>query len=326
MAAANEKSAATLSLDLDDLWAYLRTRGDRRWQDYPSYLDRAVPRMLRLFKSLNLTITVFVVGRDAEIPRNQDLLSTILNAGHELASHSYEHSVDFHRATAETVNDELERTESAIQVIGGPRPIGFRGPSFRLSETIIETLIQREYRYDASTFPTFAGPLARAYYRAKNPTLGPDRERVRDLFGSFRDGRRPLKPYRWSVGDTSICELPVTTFPLFRMPIHLTYINFLADHSPLLARVYFRSALACCRMFGTTPSLLLHAADFIGSNDDDCPQFLPGMKRSSEEKIAFLHNILLCYAGNFGVTALGSFVENEVSNTELKVLSVSSLH
>ena len=43
-------------------------------------------------------------------------------------------------------------------------PRGFRGPGFSLSAATLRVLERRGYIYDASTFPTFLGPLARAYY------------------------------------------------------------------------------------------------------------------------------------------------------------------
>jgi peptidoglycan-N-acetylglucosamine deacetylase len=322
----SERPAATLSLDLDDLWAYLRTRGDSGWQEYPSYLDRAVPRMLDLFHALKLKITVFVVGADVENPRNREFFQAILGAGHELANHSYHHAVDFHNAKASTVDDELERTENAIQAVGGMCPVGFRGPSFRLSKTILKALVKRDYLYDASTFPTFAGPLARAYYQATSSLNADDNQRTNDLFGSFGDGRQPLTPYRWGVDNKVIFELPVTTFPFIRMPIHMTYINFLAEYSSLVSRIYLGSALGCCRMSKLAPSLLLHAADFIGSNDPDCPRFLPGMRRTSEEKISSLHAILDRYKSCFNVLTLRSYAEDRLSDRALVSRSASDLN
>ena len=35
---------ASLSFDLDDKWAYLKTNGDPAWKSYPSYLELLVPR------------------------------------------------------------------------------------------------------------------------------------------------------------------------------------------------------------------------------------------------------------------------------------------
>jgi peptidoglycan-N-acetylglucosamine deacetylase len=309
MAPVSAKPPATLSLDLDNLWSYLRAHGDDRWREYPSYLDCAVPRLLRLLDTLALRITIFVVGRDIELPRHGEIFAPISNAGHELANHSYEHTLDFHRAAPRAVIDEIVRTESAIEAIGGRRPVGFRGPSFRLSKTILETLALRGYRYDASTFPTFAGPLARAYHLTTSRLDRAGKARARDLFGSMRDGLRPLRPYRWQIAGTNIIELPVTTFPLIRTPIHLTYINFIADYSPLLARAYITSALRCYRASRIAPSLLLHAADFIGADDRGCPRFLPGMKRNSDEKIALVRCVLEGLRANFDIMTMARYVE-----------------
>ena len=49
---------ASLSLDLDNKWSYLKTRGDQRWEEFPSYLDGVVPRVLQLLDDLDLRATV----------------------------------------------------------------------------------------------------------------------------------------------------------------------------------------------------------------------------------------------------------------------------
>jgi hypothetical protein len=38
--------AASISLDLDNLWSYLKTQGVSGWESFPSYLDVVVPRIL----------------------------------------------------------------------------------------------------------------------------------------------------------------------------------------------------------------------------------------------------------------------------------------
>jgi peptidoglycan/xylan/chitin deacetylase (PgdA/CDA1 family) len=61
---------ADLSLDLDNKWSYLKTRGDESWITHPSYLDLVVPFFLSILKKHQLKITVFVVGQDAVIDTN----------------------------------------------------------------------------------------------------------------------------------------------------------------------------------------------------------------------------------------------------------------
>src|SRR5215472_4452202 len=65
------KPAASLSLDLDNKWSYLKTHGDVGWEAFPSYLDVFVPRVLRFLEEHRLKITFFIVGQDAAIAGNE---------------------------------------------------------------------------------------------------------------------------------------------------------------------------------------------------------------------------------------------------------------
>ena len=87
---------ASLSLDLDNKWSYLKTHGDAGWERFPSYLDVVVPRILRLCDELRLKITVFVVGQDAALSKNHRALASIAAAGHEIGNHSFHHEPWLH--------------------------------------------------------------------------------------------------------------------------------------------------------------------------------------------------------------------------------------
>ncbi len=45
------KSIASLSLDLDNRWSYLKTHGDASWESFPSYLDLLVPLVLDMLRN-----------------------------------------------------------------------------------------------------------------------------------------------------------------------------------------------------------------------------------------------------------------------------------
>ena len=66
------KPIASLSLDLDNKWSYMKTHGDAGWESFPSYLDLLVPRVLAFLKERNLKITFFIVGQDAALEKNRD--------------------------------------------------------------------------------------------------------------------------------------------------------------------------------------------------------------------------------------------------------------
>ncbi len=82
---------ASVSLDLDNLWSYMKTHGDEGWESFPSYFDIAVPRILSVLKELDLVISFFIVGKDAEQEANRPFLKAIADAGHEIANHSLTH-------------------------------------------------------------------------------------------------------------------------------------------------------------------------------------------------------------------------------------------
>jgi peptidoglycan/xylan/chitin deacetylase (PgdA/CDA1 family) len=90
------KPVASLSLDLDNQWSYMKTHGDAGWDAYPSYLDIVVPRVLEFLAARGLRITFFVVGQDAALERNRDALAALSAAGHEIGNHSFRHEPWLH--------------------------------------------------------------------------------------------------------------------------------------------------------------------------------------------------------------------------------------
>jgi peptidoglycan/xylan/chitin deacetylase (PgdA/CDA1 family) len=105
------KRIASLSLDLDNKWSYMKTHGDPGWESYPSYLDVAVPRVLRLLKERDLTITFFLVGQDAALEKNYAALSSIAADGHETGNHSFHHEPWLRLYTELQVEREIAQTE-----------------------------------------------------------------------------------------------------------------------------------------------------------------------------------------------------------------------
>jgi peptidoglycan-N-acetylglucosamine deacetylase len=279
---------ASVSLDLDNQWSYMKTHGDAGWSSFPSYLDVVVPRVLDFLAQRGLTITFFIVGQDAALKRNQTALAAIAAAGHEIGNHSFNHEPWLHRYSPAEVDVEIARAEEHIERATGRRPIGFRGPGFSVSPTVLDVLVQRGYRYDASTFPTFIGPLARMYYFMTSKLSRDELEQRKALFGAFSEGFRPNRPYLWRADAGELLEIPVTTMPLLRFPMHVSYLLYLSGASPALARAYFRFALRLCRLSGTCPSLLLHPLDFLGCDDTHALSFFPGMQLRSERKLALV--------------------------------------
>lgn len=291
---------ASLSLDLDNLWAYLKIHGDPAWQKFPSYLDCFVERFAAFCDARRLKMTVFVVGQDAAQAENRNALAALAQR-HEIANHSFHHEPWIAQAPREKAEEELLRAHRAIARATGCEPVGFRGPGFATSPALLAALAANRYRYDASHLSTFVGPLARAWYFRGAKLTDEERRARRDLFGSFSDVFRRNKAH---VTRCGIVEIPVTTMPLLRAPVHCSYLHFLDTISPQLADAYWQTALALFDATGTNPSLLLHPLDFLGA--DDAPQlaFFPAMQRSTQRKIETTGRFIDVYTRRYNVLTM----------------------
>jgi hypothetical protein len=302
------RPAATLSLDLDNLWCYQRSFGLETWRDYGSFLEIALPRILDILDSLDLRLTLFVIGRDAAQEAHKPILAEAARRGHEIASHSYEHDIGLHRWPRERAMSDLRKAADAIEDATGHRPQGFRGPAYGLSTTLLESLIELGYAYDASSFPSSLGFLTRLYQRRKAARFDGCAQEEQTLYDTSTTAGRRLEPFRWQVAGTELIEVPVTTLPFLRLPFHGTYLHHLGDLSIRAADRYFRAALGLCRLRAVPPSLLLHLTDFIGADEVPALAFLPGMKRAGAAKADFMTAALHTYEQEFAVQPIGPFV------------------
>lgn len=312
------KLTASISFDLDNQWSYMRTHGDAGWEALPSYISTLLPVVLDLVEQQGLRITVFLVGQDAKQPENRDTLSTIARRGHEVGNHSMNHLQWLHKLPDGELEREVVEAEQHIEAATGVRPRGFRGPGFACSVRLLRVLQRHGYDYDCSTFPTFVGPLARAYYFMSARKLSEtEKEQRQDLFGDVRDGLRPLGGYLWDLGDATagqraeaggpreLLEIPVTTMPLLRAPIHMSYVLYLAQRSEWLAQTYLRTAITLCQRTGVELSFLLHPLDFISG--DTCPalRFFPAMSMPAERKRALVTQALATIREHFDAVPMG---------------------
>ncbi len=313
------KPIASLSLDLDNKWSYMKTHGDAGWESFPSYLEVVVPRALNFLKERDLNITFFIIGQDAALDKNLDALGQISEAGHEIGNHSFNHEPWLHLYTKEQLVEEFEKTEKAISRFTKQKLIGFRGPGYSLSPTVLEVLAERNYEYDCSTLPTYIAPLARAYYFFKAPEMSAEeREKRKKLFGKFSDGFQSLKPYKWQIGEKSVVEIPVTTLPIFKVPIHASYVIYLSTFSRLAAQTYWKTAIEMCKLTGTQLSLLLHPLDFLSEADAPELKFFPAMNLPLEKKLEFVSDILETLSKSFSILNMRQHAK-AVANNNLPI-------
>ncbi len=301
---------ATVSIDLDDLWSYRRSFGLPAAEPDISLLPVAIPRFLDFMQAHGIHGTAFVVGRDAALGRNAASLRAIAEAGHEVGNHSHEHAPTLESWPAERQREDLVSAHAAIEAATGQVPVGFRGPSFQVSRTLLEAVQLLGYRYDASTFPNALAAWTRKWQRRRAARLGTQAATPgAGIPGASQAPRLPLGPYAWDLPGGPLVEVPVTTLPGLRVPLHGTYLQYLADWSGSAARLYAGAAVSLCRRTGVDPHYLLHATDFIGSDDGFACTFLPGMRRPWQAKVALLSVLVRRLQDNFALMPIKDYVE-----------------
>ena len=299
-----------MSLDLDDQWSYMKVHGDEGWDLYPSYLCIVVPFVLDLLDELDIKITFFIVGQDAAIEKNKEILKSIVERGHEIGNHSFHHESWLKTYSKEKIELEIQRAEEAIYNATWQRTRCFRGPGFSWSNDLLETLQKRNYTFDASILPTYISPLMRLYYFWNSKLTKEERESRKELFGSYKEGFFPLKPFVWKLkNENRLLEIPVTTMPIFKLPFHLSYLLYISSYSIWLMKAYLNLSLFLCKITKTTPSILLHPLDLISG--DKVPQlaFFPGMNISTEKKVAVFKSALEIIKKDFNIIPMLEFAD-----------------
>ncbi|MDQ3866177.1 MAG: polysaccharide deacetylase [Actinomycetota bacterium] len=119
-----------------------------------------VPRVLDFLASHGISATFFVPGHTAEsFPRET---AAIVDAGHEIAHHSYAH-VDPSGQTREEERADMERAWDVLERLG-VTPLGYRSPSADVSESTLELVEELGFLYDSS--------LMTDDYRPFRPRIG----------------------------------------------------------------------------------------------------------------------------------------------------------
>jgi len=320
-----KKPLASISLDLDNQWSYMKIHGDEGWDKYPSYFDIFVPHVLNVLDELNLKITFFIVGKDTESEDNRKYLRMIAERGHDIGNHSYHHESWLQTYSYEKIEKEIREAEEAILNATGHKPTGFRGPGFSWSKDLLKVLQSRGYKFDASTLPTYLGPLARMYYFKKSDLSKEEKKARKELFGKFSEGFRKLKPYKWDLGNgKTITEIPVTTMPVFKLPFHLSYLIYLGNISIPLMNLYLNTAITMCKITKTPISFLLHPLDLIGGDQISQLAFFPGMNVNSDNKVDVFKKVISQLQRHYEVVNMDKYLNEMELNHTFKFKNIDS--
>lgn len=123
------------------------------WERTETRVERNVDRILELFDAQDVRATFFTLGWIAE--RHPDMVRRIVDLGHELASHGWQHT----RVTEQTPDefrDDIRRTRRTLEDIGGVAVRGYRAASYSINASNLwahDVLADEGYAYSSSIAP-----------------------------------------------------------------------------------------------------------------------------------------------------------------------------
>ena len=176
-----------LSVDVED-WFQVGAfedvidRGD--WDGLTSRVERNVDEILALFGEAGVRATFFTLGWIAE--RYPQSIRRIAEAGHEIASHGYDHARVFTLDPGKFAED-IRKTREILEDATGQPVIGYRAPSFSIDPRSLwafDVLAEQGYKYSSSVAPV-----------------------VHDHYGWREAPRFAFRP----VAGSELIEIPVTT-------------------------------------------------------------------------------------------------------------------
>lgn len=179
-----------MSVDVEDYFqvsAFEQQINRSDWATLECRVQQNTENILELFEENNVKATFFMLGWVAE--RYPELVRLIVNGGHELASHGYDHTRVIHQNRNEFKSDVV-KTKKILEDISGVHIKGYRAASYSITKNnlwALDTLQEAGHLYSSSIYPV-----------------------KHDLYG-IPDAPR----FAFRFKNDGILEIPITTLRLF---------------------------------------------------------------------------------------------------------------
>ena len=122
---------------------------------YHDRMCRATEWILGQLGVLQIRATFFFLGEIAK--SNPRLVRTVRQAGHEVASHGWDHR-RLHVMSPDAFREDARRSKEALEQAAGGAVVGFRAPTFsvvRQTAWALDVLAELGFLYDSSIYPVY---------------------------------------------------------------------------------------------------------------------------------------------------------------------------
>ncbi|WOJ98276.1 DUF3473 domain-containing protein [Congregibacter brevis] len=178
-----------MTVDVEDFFqvsAFEKNVSRTSWDSTPLRVERNMDRILDLFGQHDVKATFFTLGWIAE--RCPSMVRRIVEEGHELASHGWEH-VRVTEQNPEQFREDVVKTKKFLEDLGGQGVHGYRAASYSIGAGNLwahDVLADSGYKYSSSIVPI-----------------------KHDLYG-MPDAPR----FKFTTANNRLVEIPLTTHPI----------------------------------------------------------------------------------------------------------------
>jgi polysaccharide deacetylase family protein (PEP-CTERM system associated) len=144
--------ANVFTIDVED-WYHLKIDEPHTWGGFERRTHVGTDILLEMLARRGIRATCFVLAHVAET--TPDLVRRIAAAGHEIASHGYNHQLVY-RQTEAQFEEDLRRSIGLLEPLAGAPIRGYRASSFSVSPKtpwFWDVLARNGIAWDSSVFP-----------------------------------------------------------------------------------------------------------------------------------------------------------------------------
>jgi polysaccharide deacetylase family protein (PEP-CTERM system associated) len=269
----NDRPKVAISFDVEEWFQTYAARKwypNDKWDQINSRIDSILDRILLILDDHNAKATFFFLGWIVE--RHPELVLKILNKGHEIGYHGYNH-VELTSLTKDEFRSNLDRFFELIDSLSIPAPVGFRAPSFSMKRDTswaVDDIVARGFKYDSSVYPMF----------------------------KLRYGipEAPQIPFNLNGENSSIIELPLASLSVAGLKVPVAGGAYFRFYPGLIHRLLLRSVART----GRIPVLYFHPWEIDSINISSRMNLFQRVRQhhnSGQNTISKLHKILKFYRG-----------------------------
>ena len=147
-----------LTVDVEDYYqvsAFEPIVGLTKWDQYPSRVVNNTRTIIQVLDRHDVKATFFVLGWIGE--KNPELVREIIEGGHDIGCHSYQHRLIYTLSPNE-FREDTRRAKDVLEQITGKSVLGYRAPSYSITSQSLWAygiLEELGFEFSSSVFPIY---------------------------------------------------------------------------------------------------------------------------------------------------------------------------